>query len=515
MYPGTTAATAPDRIAARIAGTDDVLTYGDLEDRANRLARAWFEAGLRRGDVVALLTTNDLRAFEVYWAAMRSGLYITAVNRHLTASEIAYIVGDCGAKVLVVAGRLAEIATELVPLTPSVQIRLAFGADVPGHLRYETFRDEAEATPLPDRPRGADMLYSSGTTGRPKGIKPPLPTAQVEEHAESLIHLAKAAWGMGEDTVYLSPAPLYHAAPLRTAAAVQALGGTVVVMQRFEAEAALEAIETHRITHSQWVPTMFVRLLKLEDDVRARYDVSSMRMAIHAAAPCPPQVKHRMIEWWGPVITEYYASTEANGLTLISAPEWLAHEGSVGRAVIGRIRICDGNGAEVPVGTVGTVYFERDELPFTYHGDPEKTRSAQHPDHPTWTTTGDLGRVDEEGYLYLADRQSFLIISGGVNIYPQEIENCLALHPAVDDVAVTGVPDEEMGESVHAWIVPSPGHAPADEEARAALAEQITTHVRAHLAGYKVPRGVTFVDTLPRTPTGKLVKARIAAPVTA
>lgn len=531
MYPGTTAALTPDKPAAILlpdpaggpggpgspadgAGAERVLTYGVLEERANRLARAWHEAGVRRGDHVALLTTNDLAAFEVYWAAMRSGVYLTAVNHHLTPPEIAYIVDDCGASVLVVAGELAEAASAVVADTPRVRLRLMFGlpddvAPPTGHDRYEAVRDAASAEPLPDRPRGADMLYSSGTTGRPKGIKPTLPDAQVEDHEESLITLARRAWGIGPEATYLSPAPIYHAAPLRTAAAVQALGGTVVLMPRFDAEAALAAIERHRVTHAQWVPTMFVRMLKLPEQVRTRYDVSSLQVVLHAAAPCPADVKRAMIDWWGPVLTEYYSSTEGNGLTMIGSADWLAHPGSVGRAVVGRLRICDPedpDAAELPVGQVGTVYFEREEQPFAYHGDAEKTRAAQHPHHPTWTTTGDLGRVDEEGFLYLADRQAFLIISGGVNIYPQEVEDCLALHPAVDDVAVIGVAHEEMGQAVHAVVCPAPGAEPGPE-----LAAEIIAHVRARIATYKAPRTVEFIDRLPRTPTGKLIKGRLHA----
>jgi long-chain acyl-CoA synthetase len=285
---------------------------------------------------------------------------------------------------------------------------------------------------------------------------------------------------------------------------VQALGGTVVMMEHFDPEQALAAIEQYSVTHSQWVPTMFIRMLKLPEEVRLRYDVSSMRAAVHASAPCPVEVKHAMIEWWGPVLEEYYASQEAAGITMISTEEWLRKPGSVGRPVLGDVRICDELGEELPVGEVGTIYFARDEVPFVYHDDPAATAAVQHPEHETWSAPGDLGRVDEDGYLYLTDRRAFMIISGGVNIYPQEVEDLLALHPAVADVAVIGVPDEDMGEAVKAVVQAAPGSTPGPE-----LARELVSHLRGRLAGYKLPRSVDFVDELPRTPTGKLAKTRL------
>lgn len=504
MYPGLTAREHPDKPAVLVHGTGNVLTYGQLEENANRLASVWRAAGLERGDHVALLTSNDPRAFEVYWAAMRSGLYITAVNRHLNADEATYIVNDCGAKAVVVSGKLESLALQVAQRTPDVSWRAAFGGTVAGHLDYDDVLHTGSPELMSDRPRGADMLYSSGTTGRPKGIQPQVPDAQVDEHVDSVVALASSGWRMNDDTIYLSPAPIYHAAPLRTCAAVQALGGTVVLMERFEPEEALAAIESHGVTHSQWVPTMFVRMLKLPSEVRSRYTTTSQQVVLHAAAPCPVEVKQAMIDWWGPILIEYYSSTETNGITLIDSHEWLRHRGSVGRAVLGTARICADDGAELPAGDIGTVYFERDELPFEYHNDPAKTADAQHPRHETWTTTGDIGYLDDEGYLYLTDRKAFTIISGGVNIYPQEIEDCLTLHPAVDDVAVIGVPDDEMGQSVAAFIVPA-----KDANASPELAENIAEYVRDRIAGYKVPRRVEFVSSLPRTPTGKLQKGKL------
>ncbi|MGV9680598.1 acyl-CoA synthetase [Nocardia sp. NPDC003482] len=504
MYPGVHAARFPDKAAVLLADGSAGLSYGELEERSARLARYLHGAGLRRGDHVALLTDNDPRTFEVYWAAMRSGLYFTAVNRHLSAAEIAYIVNDCGARALVVSARLGEVAAKIVPETPGVELRLSYRGAVEGYASYEDALAASSPEPLPSQPAGRDMLYSSGTTGRPKGIKPPLQDRQVHEPGETVAGVFGPMYGFGEDTVYLSPAPIYHAAPLRFCGAVQAHGGTVVLMERFDAEAALAAVERHRVTHSQWVPTMFVRMLKLPADVRARYDLSSLRVAVHAAAPCPAEVKRAMIEWWGPVLYEYYSATEGIGITFVDSAEWLRKPGTVGRAALGVIHVCGEDGAELPVGEIGTIYFERDEVPFAYHNDPAKTAEAVHPAHPTWSTTGDVGYVDDEGFLFLTDRKAFMIISGGVNIYPQEIEDALALHSKVFDAAVVGVPDAEMGESVRAVIQPAPGVDPTPE-----LADELRAFLRERIAHYKVPRGIDFVDELPRTPTGKLVKRKL------
>ena len=504
MYPGTFAATDPDRRAVVVAETGETMTYGELEAESARLARHLSDQGLRRGDVVAMVLDNTPWAFVVYWAGLRSGLYITAVNHHLGPDEAGYIVDDCGARVLVVSGavpRIAELAAALVDRTPGVGHRLALGGAVPGYEDYATTLAGVSTEPLADRPRGGDMLYSSGTTGRPKGIKPPLPDRQVDEPGDVMLAVFGPLYGFGPDTVYLSPAPVYHAAPLRFCGMIHSVGGTVVMMTRFDPAGALAAIGRHRVTHSQWVPTMFVRMLKLPDEVRESADLSSLEVAIHAAAPCPVEVKRAMIDWWGPVLQEYYASTEGNGVTLISSAQWLERPGSVGRAGLGVLHVCDDDGRELPAGEVGTVYVEREELPFVYHGDPERTRAAQHPGHPTWTTTGDLGHLDADGFLHLTDRRSFMIISGGVNIYPQEIEDRLTLHPAVLDVAVVGVPDEDMGEAVLAVVAPAP-----DVTADDALAEELTTYLRERIAGFKVPRRLVFDADLPRTPTGKLVK---------
>ena len=504
MYPGAYVASNPDKPAVVMAGDDgEILTYARLEERSVRLANAFTEAGLHPGDVVALLGENSPRVFEVYWAALRSGLYLTAVNWHLAAPEVEYILRDCGASAIVASSTLRHLVDAAAGEFPALRTRIAIGGGA-GYLDYEQVLAGSSAEPAADQPRGGDMLYSSGTTGRPKGIKPLLPERQVQEPGDPYVGVFGPLYGFDENTVYLSPAPLYHAAPLRFGMITTSLGGTVVVMPSFDAEAAVREIARHRVTHSQWVPTHFVRMLRLPVAVRGGYDLSSHRVAIHAAAPCPVDVKRQMIEWWGPILEEYYASTEGAGGTFISSADWLQHPGSVGRPMIGIPRICDDAGNELPTGETGLIYFERDDLPFEYHNDPEKTRKAQHPKHETWTTMGDVGRMDEQGYLYLSDRKAFTIISGGVNIYPQEIEDALLQHPAVLDVAVIGVPDPEFGESVLA-VVQLVAGASASDETRASL----IAFARDRLAGFKVPRQIEFTDDLPRTPTGKLVKGKL------
>lgn len=504
MYPGTWAAVAPDKPALIMAGSGRTLTYAELDERSLRLANHLRGLGLQTGDVVALLSDNTPETYEVYWAALRSGLYITAVNHNLTAAEASYIIEDCDARALVVSAGKAQVVDGL---DVAVEHRLVYGGQITGYDDYEAAIEAAGTAPLPEQPHGDDLLYSSGTTGRPKGIKLPLPEIQVDEPGYRYVTIFGGLYGFDEDTVYLSPAPVYHAAPLRFGGVVHATGGTLVMMERFDAEGLLAAVQRYRVTHTQMVPTMFVRLLKLDAQVRGGYDVSSLRCVVHAAAPCPVDVKHAMIDWLGPIIHEYYASTESNGATMIDSEQWLAHPGSVGLPLIGVPHVCDETGAVLPPGEVGTLYFEREELDgpsFAYHKDPEKTASTQHPEHPSWTTVGDLGYLDEEGYLYLTDRAAFMIISGGVNIYPQEIEDAFTLHPQVLDIGVVGMPDDEMGERVVAFVQVAEGSEPGES-----LREQLAAHARTHLAGYKVPREFVFLEQLPRTPTGKMVKREL------
>jgi long-chain acyl-CoA synthetase len=505
MFPGTHAASAPDRPAVIMAESGRVLTYRELDDNSARLASALHAMGLRKGDVIAMLSDNAAEAFEIYWAALRSGLYITAVNWHLAAEEAAYIVRDSGAQVVVASSGVRELAERLLDLVPEVRHWYSFGGGITGYLPYGKLLTPTEQR-LTAQPRGSEMLYSSGTTGRPKGIKPRLLPIQVDEAGDPLVGLLAHVFKISHDDVYLSPAPVYHTAPLKWCAGVQALGGTVVLMERFDAEKALAAIQKYRATVTQMVPTMFVRMLQLPVAIRDAYDVSSLRMVVHAAAPCPPDVKDAMIAWWGPILVEYYGATEQHGTTVITTAEWNDKRGSVGKAALGILRICDDDGNEQPPGTIGTVYFERDIVPFEYHNDPEKTASSRHPAHQNWSTVGDIGYVDDDGYLFLTDRKAFVIIAGGVNIYPQEVENVLTLHPLVFDVAVIGVPDPEMGEQVKAVVQLRPGTTPSTE-----LADEIITYVRDRIAHYKAPRTVDFVDDLPRTATGKLVKRSLKA----
>ena len=501
MYPGKWGVEVPNKPAAVHAASGEALTYGELNERSNRLAQLLWARGLRRGDHVAIFMENDLRYFEVTWAALRSGLYLTTVNRYLTAEEAAYIIDNSESLALVTSSHLREAARELPALAPNCRIRLMAGDAEEGFEDYEQALAGHSPENLADEPAGSFMLYSSGTTGRPKGIYRPLPENKIYDNAGPVGGLQQGLWGFSENTVYLSPAPLYHSAPLGLCTAAQALGGTVVMMPRFDEVGALRAIEEHRVTHSQWVPTMFTRMLKLPEEQRQAYDLSSHRVAIHAAAPCPLGIKRQMFDWWGPILYEYYGATELNGFTHATPEDWLAHPGTVGRSILGVIHICDESGAELPAGQPGVVYFEMPEMPFEYLKDPDKTKDAQHPQHANWSALGDVGYVDGEGYLYLTDRATFMIISGGVNIYPQEIEDALIMHPKVADVAVVGVPNEEMGEEVKAVVQPV-ADTPADDE----LAEELLAYAREHLAHYKCPRSIDFMEQLPRLPTGKLYK---------
>jgi fatty-acyl-CoA synthase len=500
MHPGQHAQKVPEKPAHIMGRSGETVTYRELDDRSNRLARLMWEAGLRRGDHVALFMENHPRYFEVYWAAIRSGLYLTTVNRYLSADEAAFIVDDCGARVLVTSAALGEVAERMIPQIPGCSVRLMVDGVRDGYDAYEAATAPFPARPLDEQPRGDTMLYSSGTTGKPRGIWRPLPEGLIDD-PYPLPVLLGALFGMSEETVYLSPAPLYHSAPLGFSATVQSLGGTVVVMEKFDACESLRCLEAYRVTHSQWVPTMFSRILKLPDEDRAGHDLSSHRVAIHAAAPCPPRVKREMIEWWGPILTEYYGGTELNGLTVIQSEDWLRHEGSVGTPVIGMLHICDEEGRELPPGEDGLVYFELPEMPFRYHHDDAKTKSAQHPEHPNWSALGDVGHVDEDGFLYLTDRKDFMIISGGVNIYPAEIENALVTHPKVLDVAVIGVPNEEFGEEVKAVVQLVEGVEGSPE-----LERELLDYCLERIAHYKCPRSVDFEAELPRLMTGKLYK---------
>ncbi|MEE3187260.1 MAG: acyl-CoA synthetase [Actinomycetota bacterium] len=500
-YPGTYANEKPDHAAVIMAGTGESLSYRELDDRSARFAQLMWDVGLRVGDHVAIFADNHIRYFEAYWAALRSGLFFTTVNRFLTAEEASYIVRDCEAKVLLASYAVRDVAVEMLPDIGTCPVRLMFDGTAEGYENFESAIGRYPAEALAEQPRGSIMNYSSGTTGRPKGIKRGLDGSQITDPDPIGAVLAGALFGINSESVYLSPAPLYHSAPLLFSTGTQSVGGTVVVLEKFDPLGALQAIETHEVSHSQWVPTMFSRMLKLPEADRSSYDLSTHKVAIHAAAPCPIEVKHQMLKWWGPILHEYYAGTEGNGFCYVGPEEWIAHPGTVGKPLIGTIHICDEDGVEVEAGEPGLVYFEREEQAFEYHNAPDKTRSSQHPDNRFWTTLGDVGRVDQEGFLYLTDRKAFMIISGGVNIYPQEIEDCLILHPEVADVAVFGVPNADFGEEVKAVVQPAEGTKGTQK-----LERRLLDYAREHIASFKVPRSVDFRDELPRLPTGKLYK---------
>ncbi|MBR0553099.1 acyl-CoA synthetase [Stakelama marina] len=497
LHPIAHAREHPDKPAYIMAGSGETVTYGGLDARANQGAHLLRSLGVKRGDGVALMMDNSARYLEIVWAIERTGAYCTCLSSKLSVAEAEYIVRDGECRVLIASTGVAECATALAERLPDCRLLMCDGT-VAGYDSYEEARDAQPDTAIGDASPGGIMLYSSGTTGRPKGVKHPLSDEPLGQNTSVLVPLGQALYGFTPDMVYLSPAPLYHAAPLRWSMAVQQLGGTVVVMEHFDAEAALAAIEKYRVTHAQWVPTHFIRMLKLPEDVRTKYDLSSLKSAWHAAAPCPIPVKQAMIDWWGPIIGEYYAGTEGNGFCAISSAEWLTHPGSVGRNLISQTKIVGDDGEELSPRQEGLVYFAGGGA-FEYHNDPEKTASITH--EQGWTTLGDVGWLDEEGYLYLTDRKSFMIISGGVNIYPAEIENLLVTHERVADVAVIGAPHDEMGEEVVAVVQPIDM-----TDAGPELAAELTDFCRANLSHVKTPRRIDFRAELPRHATGKLYK---------
>ena len=473
------------------------LAFAGLEERSLAWARLFRSQGLTDGDHIAMLLPNGPAMFEVGWAGQRSGLYYTPVNYHLAPDEAAYIVADCGARALIASGELGNLAADVAARTPGLALTVAVGRAVPGFRPAEEALASAGSAPVVDQRDGTFMFYSSGTSGYPKGIVRQL-SGEPFTGRTPMAPILGGLFGMGPDTVYLSPGPLYHAAPLGWSMGVQGLGGTTVVMERFDAEQALALIEAHRVTHAQFVPTMLRRMLALPESVRAEYDLSSLQAVVHAAAPCPVELKRAVIDWLGPIVLEFYAGSEGTGFFFIDTPSWLAHPGSVGRPAVGTVHICDDDGNELPVGETGTIWFEGTP-DFEYHNDPEKTAGAF--DARGWSTLGDLGTVDAEGYLYLTDRRGDLIVSGGVNIYPQEVENAMRLHPAIADVAVVGAPDADFGEKVLAVVQLEPG--------ATATADELIAWTRERLAHFKCPKLVEFTDELPRLPTGKLLRRRV------
>lgn len=503
MFPGTFAETDPDKPAVIMGSSGQVITYAELDAEANRLSRVFRAAGLQVGDHVALCLENHPHFLSVMWGAHYAGLYYTAMSSRLTTEEMAYIIGDCGAQAFITSAHKSEQAAELADQMDHVKVRLMLDSAIDGYDSYEATIEAQPSTPLEeDRREGQDMLYSSGTTGQPKGVKVPAPNAPLGGGDDAVTALNSLLFGAVEDSVYLSPAPLYHAAPLRFCRAMHRIGATVVVMEHFDPEQYLALVERYGVTLSQVVPTMFIRLLKLPEATRAKYDVSSLQTVVHAAAPCPAEVKAQMIAWWGPIIHEYYAGTEGNGFVYCNSEDWLAHKGTVGKALIGTIHILGDDGEELPVGEPGTVYFGGEAAAaFEYHNDPAKTKSSRDPKGRGWSTLGDVGRLDEDGFLYLTDRKAYMIITGGVNVYPQEAENVLAMHPKVADAAVFGVPNDDFGEEVKAVVQPI-----SMDDAGSDLERELIAYCREHLADVKCPRSIDFRPELPRHPTGKLYK---------
>lgn len=500
-HPSITAETYPHKPAIIMGGSGEMVTYQQLDERSNQGAQLFRSLGLQAGDHIGMMLENNRQFLEICWAAQRSGIIFTPISTHLKKEETAYILNNCGARLFIGSLTLADVAQELLAESTGIEHYYMIGGIKPGFESWEEAVDAQPAERIADEKNGVPMLYSSGTTGQPKGVF--VPPASDDVHApHSLAQSLGQAFGFSEETVYLSPAPLYHAAPLHYNMMTLFQGGTTVVMEKFEPEQALKLIEEHRATHSQWVPIMFIRMLKLPEEVRRSYDVSSMQFAIHAAAPCPIETKEQMIEWWGPVIVEYYAASEGIGITIIDSANWLTHKGSVGPALIGELHIVDDDGNEVPQGEIGTIYFGGAQATFEYHDEPEKTAGAYN--DKGWATTGDVGYVDEEGFLYLTDRKNFMIISGGVNIYPQEIENLLITHDKVADVAVFGVPHDEFGESVQAVVEPMNWADATDE-----VAIELVEWMRERLSHIKVPRGLDFREKLPRMDNGKLYKRHL------
>jgi long-chain acyl-CoA synthetase len=500
MYPGVHAKARADQPAFIMAQTGVAVTYAELDQRSNRLAHFLRSRGLARLDHYAIFMENNDRYIESCGAGERAGLYFTCINSYLTAEELAYIVNNSESRVLIISEQTR--ATALAAISQCARIEAVLVVDGPGDggrvLNFIEATASFPATPIADEAIGGAMLYSSGTTGRPKGILRPLPD-QPPLQQLPLFDFLQGLWRYREGLVYLSPAPLYHAAPLASVSLAIRNGGTAVIMERFDPERYLQLVEKYEATHSQLVPTMFSRMLKLPEAARSRYDLSSLEVVIHAAAPCPVQVKEQMIAWWGPIIHEYYGATEGLGFAACNSEQWLAHRGTVGKVLLGELRVLDENMRPCPKGTPGTLWFKT-AMPFEYFNDPVRTREARSQDG-SMSTVGDVGYLDDDGFLYLTDRAAFMIISGGVNIYPQECENLLITHPKVADAAVFGVPNEDLGEEVKALVQLLPGIAASSD-----LMNELMDFCRAHLSHQKCPRTIDFEAELPRLPTGKLYK---------
>ncbi len=500
MFTRSTAQEHPDRPAIIMASTGQVITHAEHEAGANRLAHALRRHGLQKGDHYALFMENNNKFLEICAAGERSGLFYTPINSYLTADELAYIIQNSQSKVLVVSKAKRDIAAAALEQCPNVTLGIMIDAEEndPVFVDYVNLIAHEPTEPIADENLGIAMLYSSGTTGRPKGILRPMPDSSPDSPLP-LWGFLDNLWKYEDSMTYLSPAPLYHSAPQAAVGLSLRRGGTVVVMENFDPEQYLMLVEKYKVTHSQLVPTMFSRMLKLPEDVKHKYDLSSLKVAVHAAAPCPVPVKEKMIEWWGPIIEEYYGATEGLGFAACDSAQWLAHVGTVGKVLIGELHILDDDMNPLPQGEPGTLWFKA-ATAFSYFNDTEKTKESTSADG-VLTTVGDVGYLDADGYLFLTDRATFMIISGGVNIYPQESENLLITHPKVADAAVFGVPNVDLGEEVKGVVQLMPGI-----EASGSIERELIDFCNEHLARQKCPRSIDFVTEFPRLPTGKLYK---------
>ncbi|MBV1917669.1 MAG: acyl-CoA synthetase [Sphingomonadaceae bacterium] len=499
------AAKTPDTPALIMAGSGETVTFAELERASNRGAQLLRSLGLKRGDGFALWSTNNARFHEITWSMQRSGLYMTPIASKLKAEETAYIVNDSGARVLIVDAEVPHakaLIDQISTLCPNIETVFCLNGALGDLEQWEDATAKMPDTEIADQSCGQPMIYSSGTTGRPKGIRKDLPEQPFDQHNPPFYNpFSPVEAGTG----YMTTAPMYHVGTLMMTLQEQQMGATIILMEKFDAEGLLRAVDRYHPTRSQFVPTMFIRLLKLPPEVRAKYDVSSLNLAIHSAAPCPLKVKYEMIEWFGPILFDIYGGTESAGATVITSKEWLKKPGSVGRSVEGIIRICGDSGDELPIGETGTIFFETSN-DFSYYNDPEKTKESRNPKHPGWRTYGDIGHVDEDGYLFLSDRRAFMVISGGVNIYPQEAENALILHPKVQDAAVFGVPDADLGEVVKAVIQPADW-----SDAGPEMEAELIAYCKSQLSTLKCPKTVDFEKELPRDITGKMMKQQLRA----